>query len=431
MDKKNILKGKHIVLGITAGLAASKCPELARMLEALGAEVRAVMTPNSEKLVTSGQMQAVTHFPVEDNIFDRSTPGSIGHIALGKWADIILIAPATADFLARLASGMGDDLLTCVCLATPSQIAVAPSMHFQMYGAPATQENLLTLKKRNILIWGPEKGRLGSGDIGIGRMLEPGELVKNVENYFNSISELNPFHILITAGPTQEAIDPVRYISNRSSGKMGFALAAAARSKGAKVTLISGPVTLETPVGVKRIDVVTALEMHEAVHKIIETDNDVNVFISCAAVSDFRPEHVSTQKIKKSEGVETSSSSVPSQTSEVIADDIMTLRLVKNPDIVKSVASLTTRRPFVVGFAAETERVEEYARIKLEKKKLDLICANDVSKKELTFGSDENEITMIWNDGIKKIEKCSKSEVASQIIDHILTFSQKTKSKEG
>lgn len=284
----------------------------------------------------------------------------------------MLLAPATADLIARMAAGMGNDLLTTLILATNAPVAIAPAMNQQMYRNIATQENLQTLIRRGYLTWGPAAGEQACGDVGPGRMLEPMELVAHCENFF-APKILVGKRVLITAGPTREALDPVRYITNHSSGKMGFALAKAAAQLGANVTLVSGPVHLPTPVGVNRIDVQSGLEMHSAVMKEATSHQ---IFIACAAVADYRPQTVAEQKIKKSRD-----------------NDTLTIEMVKNPDIVASVAALTENRPFTVGFAAETQDVETYARSKLVRKNLDMICANDVSIAGQGFNSNDNALT--------------------------------------
>ncbi|MDO6543150.1 bifunctional phosphopantothenoylcysteine decarboxylase/phosphopantothenate--cysteine ligase CoaBC [Photobacterium sanguinicancri] len=398
------LAGKKILLGISGGIAAYKCAELTRRLIERGAQVQVVMTKAAQEFITPLTMQAVSGNPVASSLLDPAAEASMNHIELAKWADMVLLAPATADLIARVSAGMGNDLLSTLCLATDSPIVVAPAMNQQMYRNVATQENIATLKRRGFHIWGPASGEQACGDVGPGRMLEPMALVHRAEDFFQP-ADLTDVSLTITAGPTREALDPVRYISNHSSGKMGFAIAQAAAERGAKVTLISGPVNLPTPQGVTRIDVESAEQMHQAAmthapqHKI---------FIACAAVADFRPATVAEQKMKKQS-----------------EEDTMTITLVKNPDIVASVAALADNRPFTVGFAAETQDVEQYARGKLTRKHLDLICANDVVQQGQGFNSDTNALHLYWPQGDKALPLTNKSELGKQLIDEITALYRK------
>ncbi|MCZ4294774.1 bifunctional phosphopantothenoylcysteine decarboxylase/phosphopantothenate--cysteine ligase CoaBC [Vibrio sinaloensis] len=389
------LAGKKILLGISGGIAAYKCAELTRRLIERGAQVQVVMTNAAKEFITPLTMQAVSGRPVSDSLLDPAAEASMGHIELAKWADLVLLAPATADLIARMSAGMGNDLLTTLVLATDSPIAVSPAMNQQMYRNIATQENIATLERRGMHIWGPAAGEQACGDVGPGRMLEPMQLVGLCEQFFAE-KPLKGQSVVITAGPTREAIDPVRYISNHSSGKMGFALAQAAHALGAKVTLIAGPVSLATPTGVERIDVDSAQSMYDAV---MEHAPHHSVFIGCAAVADYRPATIAEQKIKKTDD-----------------SDQMTISMVKNPDIIASVATLTENRPFTVGFAAETQDVESYARGKLIKKNLDIICANDVSVEGQGFNSNNNAITVYWKDGKQSLTLASKQQIAHQIM---------------
>ncbi|BCL71504.1 coenzyme A biosynthesis bifunctional protein CoaBC [Vibrio nigripulchritudo] len=392
------LAGKKILLGISGGIAAYKCAELTRRLTERGATVQVVMTKAAKEFITPLTMQAVSGRPVSDSLLDPAAEASMGHIELAKWADLVLLAPATADLIARMAAGMGNDLLTTLVLATDAPIAVSPAMNQQMYANIATQTNIQTLADRGMHIWGPASGEQACGDVGKGRMLEPMQLVGLCEEFFTP-SELAGKTVVITAGPTREAIDPVRYISNHSSGKMGFAIADAAAKLGANVTLISGPVSLTTPAGVQRMNVDSAVEMHQAaLEQAVKSD----VFIGCAAVADYRPETVADQKIKKTDD-----------------SDSMTVTMVKNPDIIASVAQLSENRPFTVGFAAETQDVETYARRKLSKKNLDMICANDVSISGLGFNSDSNALHLFWQDGDKILPTTSKTELGKALIKEI------------
>lgn len=393
------LSGKRILLGISGGIAAYKCAELTRRLIERGAEVRVVMTTAAKEFITPLTMQAVSGHPVADSLLDPAAEASMGHIELAKWADIVLLAPATADLIARMAAGMGNDLVSTLVLATDSPIAVSPAMNQQMYANLATQENIATLARRGMHIWGPAAGQQACGDVGMGRMLEPMELVHLCESFFQP-KVLEGKSLLITAGPTREALDPVRYISNHSSGKMGFAIAEAAAQLGAKVTLISGPVSLATPANVERIDIESADEMHSAV---MSKASSHSLFIACAAVADFKPSQVATQKMKKTAD-----------------EDDMTISMVKNPDIVASVAAMTEQRPFTVGFAAETQDVEKYARGKLERKNLDMICANDVSIQGQGFNSDNNALHLYWKGGDKALPLTAKSELGKAIMLEIV-----------
>ncbi|MCA3961339.1 bifunctional phosphopantothenoylcysteine decarboxylase/phosphopantothenate--cysteine ligase CoaBC [Vibrio vulnificus] len=395
------LAGKKILLGISGGIAAYKCADLTRRLKERGAEVQVVMTKAAQEFITPLTMQAVSGRPVSDSLLDPAAEASMGHIELAKWADLILLAPATADLIARMAAGMGNDLLTTLVLATDAPVAVSPAMNQQMYRNVATQENIATLSRRGMEIWGPAAGEQACGDVGPGRMLEPMQLVALCEQFFQP-KPLQDKSILITAGPTREAIDPVRYITNHSSGKMGYALAQAAMQLGANVTLISGPVSLPTPVNVNRINVDSAQEMYDAV---MAQASDHDIFISCAAVADYRPATIAEQKLKKTDD-----------------SDEMTITMVKNPDIVASVSAMTENRPFTVGFAAETNDVEVYARRKLEKKKLDLLCANDVSVEGQGFNSSDNAITLYWSQGEKALPLNSKAALSMEILKQIQTL---------
>ncbi|PWC20066.1 bifunctional phosphopantothenoylcysteine decarboxylase/phosphopantothenate--cysteine ligase CoaBC [Brenneria roseae subsp. roseae] len=403
------ISGKRIVLGISGGIAAYKCPELVRRLRDAGADVRVVMTPAAKAFITPLTLQAVSGYPVSDDLLDPAAEASMGHIELGKWADLVILAPATADLIARLAAGMANDLLTTLCLATAAPIAVAPAMNQQMYRATPTQDNLNTLTARGLMLWGPDSGSQACGDIGPGRMIDPLEIVERARRHFYAVSDLQHLNIMITAGPTREALDPVRFISNHSSGKMGFAIAQAAAARGANVTLITGPVTLATPGGVKRIDVSSALDMHQAV---MSEAPRAHIVIGCAAVADYRPKFVADEKIKKQ-------------------GDEITVTMIKNPDIIADVAALDENRPYVVGFAAETQNVEEYARQKLARKKLDLICANNVSLSGHGFNSETNALHLFWQDGDKQLPQCDKHLLSQNLIDEIVSrYDEKNRRKD-
>lgn len=360
------------------------------------------MTEGAQSFITPLTLQALSGHPVSTSVFDKSAELSMGHIELGKWADFVLIAPATANIIAAITAGLGNDLLTTLCLASTAPIAIAPAMNQEMYLKPVTQENISTLSRRGMHIWGPAQGTQACGDIGPGRMLEPAELVQKITQELCIERNLANVNVTITAGPTQEAIDPVRYLSNHSSGKMGYAIAEAAAQRGANVTLISGPCQQQTPAHVQRIDVLSAEEMYDLVHQSVISGCDI--FISCAAVADFRASKIWQHKIKKESDTET-----------------MTLELVKNPDIVASVAALSDNRPYTVGFAAETQDVETYAKGKLINKKLDLICANDVSDGK-AFNSDSNTLHLYWKTGDKSLPLTDKKALAVTLIDEIFTL---------
>lgn len=393
------LAGKKIVLGVSGGIAAYKTPELVRRLRDRGAEVRVAMTEGAKAFITPLSLQAVSGYPVSDSLLDPAAEAAMGHIELGKWADLVILAPATADLIARVTVGMANDLVSTICLATPSPVAVVPAMNQQMYRAAATQHNLSVLAARGVLLWGPDSGSQACGDVGPGRMLDPLAIVDLAAAHFSPVKTLQHLNIMITAGPTQELLDPVRYITNKSSGKMGFAIADAAARLGANVTLVSGPVSLPTPAGVKRVDVVTALEMEAAVQAQVQSQQ---IFIGCAAVADYRAAAVANEKIKKQ-------------------GDEITIKMVKNPDIVAGVAALSTNRPYVVGFAAETNNVEEYARQKRIRKNLDLICANDVSDSNQGFNSDNNALHLFWQDGDKVLPLERKALLGQLLLDEIVT----------
>jgi phosphopantothenoylcysteine decarboxylase/phosphopantothenate--cysteine ligase len=390
------LTNKKIVLGITGGIAAYKCAELVRRLKDAGCEVKVVMTESAKHFITPLTMQAVSGETVSDSLLDPSAEASMGHIEFAKWADLILVAPATCNIIAKMAAGIADDLLTTLLLATPAKVAVAPAMNQQMYAHAATQANLATLKARNVLIWGPGKGEQACGDIGAGRMLEPHELVA-LCTAKEQPQLLAGKTITITAGPTREPLDPVRFISNHSSGKMGYALAEAALQFGAKVNLISGPVTIKAPTGVNLINIESAEELlTESLTYAPQSD----AFIGCAAVADYRAANIATQKMKKQ-------------------GDELTLTLTKNPDVIAAIANLTQNRPYTVGFAAETQNVESYAKGKLQNKNLDMICANDVSKSGLGFNSDHNALTLYWHNEQLELPTTSKVEIARKVIEQL------------
>ena len=389
---------KRIVLGVGGGIAAYKSAELVRRLRDQGAEVRVVMTRAGCEFITPLTLQALSGHPVGLDLLDPAAEAAMGHIELARWADLVLIAPATADLMARLAQGVANDLLTTLVLATDAPVALAPAMNQAMWRDPATQANAQLLEQRGMRLFGPGVGSQACGDTGAGRMLEAEELAQRAADCFQ-VGLLDGVRVLITAGPTREAIDPVRYITNHSSGKMGFAIAAAAAKRGANVTLVSGPVSLTTPAFVQRIDVTTALEMEAAVQAHAQQQH---IFIGCAAVADYRAETIADAKIKKQ-------------------GDELTIKMVKNPDIVAGVAALKTHRPYVVGFAAETNNVEEYARQKRTRKNLDLICANDVSLATQGFNSDSNALHLFWQDGDKVLPLERKELLGQHLLDEIVT----------
>ena len=387
---------RRILLGISAGIAAYKSAQIVRLLTQAGCDVRVVMTQGAQAFITPLTLQALSGEAVRTSLLDPEAEAGMGHIELARWADTILIAPATADLMARLAQGLADDLLTTLCLASEAEKVMAPAMNQAMWRHKATQRNAHRLAEDGWQLLGPDSGDQACGDVGPGRMLEPETIVAALLSTApdavpamapdaapaeaNASGEADGLTITITAGPTQEPLDPVRYLSNHSSGKMGFALAASAAALGARVRLISGPVGLPTPEGVERTDVETAQEMHEAAQRLAI---DSDIFIGCAAVADYRAEAAAEHKIKKVEG-----------------EEGLILRLVKNPDVIAGVAALpASQRPLVVGFAAETRDLEAYARDKLTRKGLDMIVANDVSRAGLGFGSDDNAALLLWREG--------------------------------
>ena len=394
------LANKHILLCVTGGIAAYKAAEIIRLFKTSGANVRVLMTEAAQEFITPLTMQALSSNQVHTDLLDTDAEAAMGHIELAKWSDIILIAPCSANSIARLASGKGDDLMTAVCLAAECKIYIAPAMNQAMWSDSRTQENYKKLIKNSFISIGPDSGEQACGDEGFGRMSEPQKIVNEIASCF-STGLLAGKKILITAGPTREKIDPVRYISNRSSGKMGFSIAEAARDEGGLVSIISGPVSLETPDEIKRIDVESADEMFNEVYKVI---NDFDLFISTAAVSDFKPEKYKNQKIKKGKKI-----------------DNVNMELTKNKDILKSI-SKNKGDLKVIGFAAETQNIIENAKKKLSEKNLDLIIANDVSDTTIGFDSDENEVYLITDNIEKKIDKVSKKKLSRNIVKFIANY---------
>ena len=390
------LFNRNVLLGVSGGIAAYKSAELVRQLQELGATVRVIMTRGAQEFITPLTLQALSGNPVHTELLDEEAEQGMGHIELARWADLLLIAPATADLIARLAAGRGDDLLTTVALATAAPKLLAPAMNQQMWRDPATTANVDTLLQRNMQMIGPAAGEQACGDVGPGRMEEPQTIAEAAAGLFSG-GALAGKRVVITAGPTREALDPVRYISNHSSGKMGYALAQAAVDAGASTTLVSGPVSLPIPDHVSCERVESARDMLEACLTLLP---DCDVFIACAAVADYRPAQVQEQKIKKGD------------------EDETTLLLVKNPDIVAAVAA-SESRPFTVGFAAETQDVLGYARAKMKRKGLDMIIANDVSDSGIGFNSEENEVTVLWPEGEQPLTRANKAAIARQIMELI------------
>ncbi|MCW8880818.1 MAG: bifunctional phosphopantothenoylcysteine decarboxylase/phosphopantothenate--cysteine ligase CoaBC [Sedimenticola sp.] len=394
-DTINGLSGRRILLGITGGIAAYKSAELIRQLIKSGAEVQVVMTSGASQFVTPMTLQALSGRPVRQELFDAAHEAAMGHIELARWADVVLVAPASASFMARLAHGFADNLLATLCLATAAPVVLAPAMNQQMWQNQATQQNVATLHQRGIQLWGPASGDQACGEVGPGRMVEPEMLSQQLAAHFSSGS-LSGVRVLLTAGPTREPIDPVRFIGNRSSGKMGFALAKAFVALGASVELVAGPVILTTPSGVNRIDVETAREMEQAV---LQRVAGCDIFVGCAAVADYRPDVVADQKIKKN-------------------NEQMEIHLVRNNDILAAVAALPDA-PFTVGFAAETQSPEAYAEKKRIAKRVDMIAANLVGGAEGGFERDQNALTLIWEGGQIALPMADKESLAQQLVSLI------------
>jgi len=388
------MHGKRVLLGVTGGIAAYKSPDLVRRLREQGAEVQVVLTAGAREFVTPMTFQAVSGREVRSDLWDPEAEKAMSHIELARWADFVMIAPATADFIARLATGQADDLLTTLCLATDAPIALAPAMNRLMWANAATQANVATLQSRGIHVWGPGEGDQACGEVGAGRMLEPAQLAGFVTSAIAPAGPLAGKRVLLTVGPTRERIDPVRFISNRSSGKMGFALAVAARAAGAEVTIVCGPVNLATPPGVQRIDIESAADMLNAVLKNVD---GVDIFIATAAVADYRPACPVECKIKKT-------------------SESMDLKMERTVDILATVAArVGSARPFVVGFAAETDSVEQYARQKLLKKNLDMIAANEVGHDKV-FEKDDNALLVLWRDGQCELPQAPKVALARDLV---------------
>jgi phosphopantothenoylcysteine decarboxylase / phosphopantothenate---cysteine ligase len=393
------LTDRRIIVGVSGGIAAYKTPWLVRRLREAGADVQVVVTRGALQFVTETTLQAVSGRPVRGDLWDPAAEAAMGHIELARWADLLLIAPVTADLLSRLAHGRADDLLTTLRLATRAPVLLAPAMNVAMWEHPATRRNLERLIADGCVVAEPDSGPMACGEFGPGRMVEPEALAARAAAVLGSGGRLAGRRVLITAGPTREAIDPVRYISNHSSGKQGYALAAAARAAGAAVTLVSGPVSLPAPGGVERVSVVSANEMHEAVLARVDA---CDVFIGVAAVADYRPATAAELKLKKEPG----------------GSGRMRLDLVENPDIIAAVAA-RPRRPLVVGFAAETHDVMAFGRDKRARKGMDLIVVNDVSEQGVGFASDDNRVCLIWDGGERELPRASKAQLSRAIIDTI------------
>ncbi len=383
---------QRVLLGVSGGIAAYKAPDLVRRLVERGAEVQVVMTPGALEFVTANTFQAVSGRPVRTDLWDAAAEAAMGHIELARWADAVLIAPATADFIARLAHGLANDLLSTLCLATSAPITLAPAMNRLMWSNPATQANVRLLESRGVCILGPAIGEQACGETGAGRMLEPREIADTVLARQSLSGAMAGLKVVVTAGPTRERIDPVRFLSNRSSGKMGYAVAAAARDAGAKVVLVSGPVNLTPPPGTTVVNVETAEQMLDAVRSHVI---GAHIFIAAAAVSDYKAAQPSSKKIKKTQ-------------------DAMSIALARTPDVLGTVAR-SDNRPFLVGFAAETEDVERNALAKMESKRLEMIAANRVGD-GLGFDQDDNALTVYWADGKKELALTSKADLARQLI---------------
>ncbi len=386
---------KQIIVGISGGIAAYKSADLVRRLQDQGAIVRVVMTRGAQAFITPLTLQALSGFPVHTDLLDTDAEAAMGHIELARWADLVLVAPASANTISRLCHGAADDLLATLCLATTAPVAISPAMNQAMWHNPNTQANLDTLRERGTIVIAPGVGSQACGDVGPGRMPDSDVLVDAAIQCLSQGS-MQGVRVVITAGPTREAIDPVRYISNHSSGKMGFALAEKLAEAGAQVTLISGPVSLDTPARVDRVNVISAADMLDAVRQHMD---NCDVFIAAAAVADYTPAQVADQKMKK-------------------GDDDMSIALVKTTDIVATVAALPNK-PVTVGFAAETNDVVAYARGKLQRKGLDMIIANDVSDSRIGFNSDDNAVTVITADAETHIEQLPKRALAAALVEHI------------
>ncbi len=386
------LEGKRLLLGVSGSVAAYKGAILVRLLRQAGAEVQVVLTEGGSRFIGEATLQALSGRPVRSDLWDAAAEAAMGHIELARWADLVLIAPASANLLSALAPGRADDLLTTLCLATRAPVVVAPAMNRAMWEHPATRRNRALLEADGVTFWGPSTGPQACGEEGVGRMEAPEQILERLERHF-APGPLAGLRLLVTAGPTREAVDPVRFIGNRSSGRMGYAVARAARELGAKVTLVSGPVSLPTPEGVERVMVESARQMEGEVLARIE---QCDIFVATAAVADYRPREIAPQKIKKGE-------------------ERMELALVRNPDILAEVASLPDP-PFTVGFAAESEALEDHARQKLRNKRLDMIAANLVGPGR-GFEEEENSLKILWNGGGVDLPRVRKELLARRLLE--------------
>ena len=391
------LSQKRIILGITGGIAAYKSAEITRRLQDEGAEVRVVMSESAQEFIRPLTLQALSGNPVHTDLLDPEAEAAMGHIELARWADLVLIAPATANFVATLNQGSANDLMSSICLATTAPVMIAPAMNQAMWSNSASQQNIESLKKREVIILEPDNGIQACGDVGPGRLPQPETIVRQVASVFKT-GEMTGKKVVITAGPTREAIDPVRYISNHSSGKMGYAIADAMIDAGADVTLISGPVSLKQP---DRCTLVSVTSAHEMLEAATEAAKGTDIFISAAAVADYYIPKSSDQKIKKK-------------------SDKITLNLAKTPDIV-SIVKENNPKLFVLGFAAETQNVEQYAREKLASKNLDAIIANDVSREDIGFNSDDNEALWVEQESTHHFSKCNKAQLARDLVALLAT----------
>ena len=390
--QSNTLASRRVLLGVTAGVAAYKTAELARLLVKAGAQVQVVMTPAAQRFIAPLTFQALTGRATRVDLFDEAHEAAMGHIELARWADLIVIAPASADVLARLAGGLANDLLTTLCLASAAPIAVAPAMNQQMWRQAVTQDNLGRLRRRGFRVFGPASGEQACGDEGPGRLLQPEELLAAASEVFGS-ERLAGVKAVVTAGPTREPVDPVRFIGNRSSGRMGFAVARALAQEGAQVVLVAGPVIQETPPGIRRVDVETAQQMHAAVMSAV---GDAQLFVGIAAVADYRPAQPAASKIKKTA-------------------DMLTIDLLRNPDILADVGRLPDG-PFTVGFAAETDDLADHAEGKRRAKRVDMIAANLVGQGRLGFESNDNSLLVLWEGGQTQLPLQSKTRLAEQLV---------------
>ena len=397
-----MLKGKNVLLGVSGGIAAYKTATLASLLIKAGCAVQVIMTKGAENFITPLTFEALTHRRVYDDIFDRSDPTEVHHVALAAWADVMVIAPATANVIAKIACGIADDMLTSTVLPCEAPRVIVPAMNTHMYENPATQDNLSTLRRRGWLVMEPAEGRLACGDVGRGKMPEPDEIFEAIDHAAGHAHDMEGERVIVTAGPTREAIDPVRYITNHSSGRMGYAIAKAASTRGADVTLVSGPVSLKKPQFVNFVEITSAQDMFDAVTSRFD---DATIVIKAAAVADYRPATVAANKIKKS-------------------DSDLTLQLSRTRDILKYLGE-HRKGQFICGFSMETENLLANSRAKLMKKNVQMIAANNLNVAGAGFGVDTNVITLITPDSCEELPLMSKDEVADHLLDHIMALKKK------